>query len=187
MRQAPFFVCCVSAHEFFPVHYEPQMAALSEQRISLMCGYAEKQFASLDSFERCGGAHLAAGSGRLQMGGRDMSSDRRRACRKFVFYSEHRRILHEREHRRCGEYWQVSGPECRGGAAVIHRQYGCVCKTGFKHVGYFLSEERQFHTQAASAAPARGPTMNIHSWHRACPPWNTAGAMLRAGLTEVPV
>src|SRR5688500_15502077 len=41
------------------------------------------------------------------------------------------------------------------------------------------------HTAAASAAPMRGATIKTHSWLNAHPPTKTAGAMLRAGLTEV--
>ncbi len=39
----------------------------------------------------------------------------------------------------------------------------------------------------ASAAPMNGATMNSQSWPSACPPANSAGPRLRAGLTETPV
>lgn len=44
-----------------------------------------------------------------------------------------------------------------------------------------------FHVTALKVAPMKGPTMNTHNWLSALPPSNTAGAMLRAGLTDVPV
>ena len=44
-----------------------------------------------------------------------------------------------------------------------------------------------FHTIALKAAPMNGPMMNTHNSLKALPPSNTAGAMLRAGLTDVPV
>lgn len=44
-----------------------------------------------------------------------------------------------------------------------------------------------FHTPAEHAAPSRGATINSHSCERAVPPAKTAGPILRAGLTEVPV
>lgn len=36
-------------------------------------------------------------------------------------------------------------------------------------------------------APTNGATMNSHNCDNASPPWNNAGAILRAGFTEVPV
>ncbi len=44
-----------------------------------------------------------------------------------------------------------------------------------------------FQTAADKAAPRNGPTINIHNWLSASPPSKSAGPMLRAGLTEVPV
>ena len=53
---------------------------------------------------------------------------------------------------------------------------------------YFLAGvSTTFHIRAASAAPISGPTMNIHRLVRAVPPSNSAGPMLRAGFTDVPV
>lgn len=42
-------------------------------------------------------------------------------------------------------------------------------------------------TIAAKIPPRIGATMNTHSWESASPPTNKAGAILRAGLTDVPV
>ena len=39
----------------------------------------------------------------------------------------------------------------------------------------------------AMIAPIIGATINTQTCWRACPPMNNAGAILRAGLTEVPV
>ena len=44
-----------------------------------------------------------------------------------------------------------------------------------------------FQMQAAKAPPMNGPTMKIHRLASAVQPWNTAGAIERAGFTEVPV
>ena len=52
-------------------------------------------------------------------------------------------------------------------------------------VDYLLS--MIFQTQALSAAPINGATMKIQRLVSAVPPWKMAGAMLRAGLTDVPV
>ena len=40
---------------------------------------------------------------------------------------------------------------------------------------------------ADKAAPMNCPTINIHNWLSTSPPSKSAGPMLRAGLTEVPV
>lgn len=42
-----------------------------------------------------------------------------------------------------------------------------------------------FHTTADKAAPTKGATINNQNWDNAFPPSNKAGAILRAGLTEV--
>lgn len=55
-----------------------------------------------------------------------------------------------------------------------------------KGVAYFLhAPPMYFHTTADKAAPTKGATINSHSWDNAFPPSNKAGAILRAGLTEV--
>ena len=43
------------------------------------------------------------------------------------------------------------------------------------------------YTIAARVAPTNGATTNTHTWAKAFPPKNIAGAMLLAGFTEVPV
>ena len=53
---------------------------------------------------------------------------------------------------------------------------------------YFLQSPAMKHqAKAAKAAPMNGPTMKIQSCSSATPPWNKAGAMERAGFTDVPV
>lgn len=44
-----------------------------------------------------------------------------------------------------------------------------------------------FHIPAAMAAPMNGPMMKIQSCDSSSPPWNIAGPIERAGLTDVPV
>ena len=44
-----------------------------------------------------------------------------------------------------------------------------------------------FQAKAAIAAPMNGPTIKIQRLVSAVPPWNNAGAIERAGFTEVPV
>ena len=52
---------------------------------------------------------------------------------------------------------------------------------------YYFSVSISFQIPAAQAPPTNGPTMKIHRLASAVPPWNTAGAIERAGFTEVPV
>jgi hypothetical protein len=52
---------------------------------------------------------------------------------------------------------------------------------------YFSDGSISFQIPAAQAPPTNGPTMKIQRLARAVPPWNTAGAILRAGFTLVPV
>lgn len=52
---------------------------------------------------------------------------------------------------------------------------------------YYLCGQIAFQTPAEQAAPTSGATMNSHSCDSAVPPSNSAGPMLRAGLTDVPV
>ena len=52
---------------------------------------------------------------------------------------------------------------------------------------YFFSGAMAFQMKAASAPPTSGPMMNTHRSAMACPPWNKAGPILRAGFTLVPV
>ena len=54
-------------------------------------------------------------------------------------------------------------------------------------LGYFLAGCIIFQIPAAQAPPTNGPTMKIQRLARAVPPWNTAGAIERAGFTDVPV
>ena len=49
----------------------------------------------------------------------------------------------------------------------------------WSHINFQTHEERK--------APMKGARINIHNCESASPPANNAGAILRAGLTEVPV
>ena len=52
---------------------------------------------------------------------------------------------------------------------------------------YSSVSKTDFATRAANNPPINGATIKIHNSDNAEPPAKTAGAMLRAGLTEVPV
>ena len=53
---------------------------------------------------------------------------------------------------------------------------------------HFLQSQPTMHQmQAARMAPTNGPTMKIHKFCNAVPPWKMAGASERAGFTLVPV
>jgi hypothetical protein len=52
---------------------------------------------------------------------------------------------------------------------------------------YFSDGSMSFQMPAAQAPPTKGPMMKIQRLVRAVPPWKMAGAILRAGFTEVPV
>ena len=52
---------------------------------------------------------------------------------------------------------------------------------------YFLAGCIIFQIPAAQAPPMKGPTMKIQRLARAVPPWKMAGAIERAGFTDVPV
>ena len=52
---------------------------------------------------------------------------------------------------------------------------------------FFCSQESFFRNKAARTPPTIGARMKIHTCWRAAPPTKTAGAKLRAGLTESPV
>lgn len=58
---------------------------------------------------------------------------------------------------------------------------------GFVLIECYLLSFRVRQTIADSAAPTNGATINSQSCASAWPPSNRAGAILRAGLTEVPV
>ena len=60
--------------------------------------------------------------------------------------------------------------------ALLFQIYFCV-----------FNENNPLKTTAASTAPIIGATTNNHTWLSASPPAKTAGAKLRAGLTDVPV
>jgi hypothetical protein len=51
----------------------------------------------------------------------------------------------------------------------------------------YFSLSMSFQIPAAQAPPTNGPTMKIQRFARAVPPWKMAGAIERAGFTEVPV
>ena len=79
---------------------------------------------------------------------------------------------------------------------ISQHSFGCLGKKERLAVWLaFLISYRQciyslpiiFQTKALKAAPTNGPTMNTHSSLNALPPSKIAGAMLRAGFTDVPV
>ena len=62
----------------------------------------------------------------------------------------------------------------------------------FTHISVFFiknyfSVSIIFQTNEAKAAPTNGPTMKIQRLASAVPPWKIAGAIERAGFTDVPV
>lgn len=63
----------------------------------------------------------------------------------------------------------------------------CLGKAMCSYFSHLQSQPMHFHMRAAMAAPAKGPTINIHNCSRAAPPWKIAGPIERAGFTDVPV
>ena len=61
------------------------------------------------------------------------------------------------------------------------------CKRVMSVDYYFSAGSMIFQMHAASVPPTNGPTMNIQRLVSAVPCWKTAGAIERAGLTDVPV
>ena len=60
-------------------------------------------------------------------------------------------------------------------------------ETHWNYISAYFSLSINFQIPAAQAAPTKGPTMKIQRLAKAVPPWKMAGAIERAGFTEVPV
>ena len=66
----------------------------------------------------------------------------------------------------------------------------CYLQNGLSRIRtllFYLVGSMSFHIPAAHAPPTNGPTMKIQRFARAVPPWKIAGAIERAGFTDVPV
>ena len=71
---------------------------------------------------------------------------------------------------------------------AVHSKKSVVCFVHyFDLYKFYFSVSMSFQMPAAQAPPTNGPTMKIQRLASAVPPSKMAGAIERAGLTDVPV